>query len=117
MNVIRKIYSILDKICEPIAIACLIGVILLTFVNAVLRYVFSLPIGWAEEVSVLLYTFMVFFGLSGTLKTGSAVGVDIVVSLLPQKARKVIDVISTIFSIVLWCILVYLGAKLALQTK
>lgn len=117
MTIIKKIYSVLDKICEPIAIICLVGVILLTFVNAVLRYVFAMPIGWAEEVSILMYTFMVFFGLSGTLKTGSAVGVDIVVSLMPQKARKAIDIASTIFSIALWVALVYLGARLALQTK
>lgn len=114
---IKKIYSVLDKICEPIACFCLAFVIILTFGNALLRYVFSKPLGWAEEMSTLAYTFMVFFGLSGTLKTGSAVGVDIVVSLLPQKTRRVIDVFSTILSLVLWIVLVYLGAKLALQTK
>lgn len=114
---IKRVYGVLDKICEPIACVCLFFVIVLTFVNAVLRYVFSVPIGWAEEISTLLYTFMVFFGLSGTLKDGSAVGVDIVVSLLPKKARKVIDVISTLLSLCLWVVLVYLGARLALQTR
>lgn len=114
---IKKIYNVLDKICEPIACACLVVVIVLTFINAILRYVFSIPLGWAEEISTLMYTFMVFFGLSGTLKTGSAVGVDIVVSLLPQKGRKIVDVIATVISLVVWLILVYLGARLALQTK
>lgn len=114
---IKKIYGVLDKICEPIACLCLFCVIVLTFVNAVLRYAFSVPLGWAEEISTLLYTFMVFFGLSGTLKNGTAVGVDIVVSLLPKKARRVVDVFSTVLSLCLWIVLVYLGARLALQTK
>ena len=90
LNGIKKIYNVLDKICEPIACACLVVVIVLTFINAILRYVFSIPLGWAEEI---------------------------VVCLLPQKGRKIVDVIATVINLVVWLILVYLGARLALQTK
>lgn len=113
----KSVYAVLDKICEPIAVFCLGAVVVLTFGNAVLRYVFSAPLGWAEEISALLYTFMVFFGLSGTHKTGSAVGVDIIVSLLPQKGRKVFDIFSTTLTMILWVVMIILGAKLALITK
>ena len=110
---IKKIYKVLDKICEPIACTCLAAVVVLTFANVILRYVFSEPIGWTEEVSALLYTFMVFFGLSVTHKQGSAVGVDIIVSLMPAGARKVMDFASTVLTLILWIILVVLGYMLA----
>ena len=113
----KKIYNVLDKICEPIACFCLAFVVVLTFVNAVMRYAFDAPLGWIEEVSALLYTFMVYFGLSGTHKKNSAVGVDIVVSLLPPKGRRVMDTISVILTLVMWVVLVYLGCRLAYSTR
>lgn len=115
--VFKKIYNILDKICEPIACFCLALVILLTFINAILRYIFDSPLGWIEEISALLYTFLVFFGLSVTHKKNSAVGVDIVVSLLPPKGRKVMDAISVTLTLLMWIVLVVLGCRLACSTR
>lgn len=115
--ILKKIYNVLDKICEPIACLCLALVIILTFCNAVMRYTLDAPIGWTEEISALLYTFMVFFGLSGTHKRNSSVGVDIVVSLLPPKGRRVMDTISVTLTLLLWIVLVYLGCQLAYSTK
>ena len=112
----KKIYNALDKICEPIACACLAAVIIVTFLNVILRYCFSEPLGWIEEASELLYTFLVFFGLSVTHKKNSAVGVDIVVALLPPKGRKIMDVISILLTTVVWAVLVVLGCKLAYTT-
>lgn len=57
-----------------------------------------------------------FFELSVTHKRNSAVGVDIVVAHLPEKARKVMDIISTVLTLGIWLVLVYLGAKLAITT-
>ena len=113
MTVLKKIYNVLDKICEPISCACLAGVIIITFVNVILRYCFSSPLGFIEEISVLLYTFLVFFELSVTHKRNSAVSVDIVVALMPEKFRRVMDTVSTILTLAVWVVLVYLGVKLA----
>lgn len=51
LNGIKKIYNVLDKICEPIACVCLVVVIVLTFINAILRYVFSIPLGGLEKAA------------------------------------------------------------------
>lgn len=115
-QVFKKIYCVLDKICEPISCFCLAAVVIVTFLNVLLRYLFSAPLGYIEEVSYLLYTFMVFFELSVTHKRNSAVGVDIVVAHLPEKARKAMDIISTVLTLGIWLVLVYLGAKLAITT-
>ena len=115
-NFFKKIYNVLDRICEPISCICLAGVIIITFINVILRYIFSAPLGYIEEVSALLYTFLVFFELSVTHKRNSAVGVDIVVAHLPEKARRVMDSISTILTLAVWILLVILGVKLAVST-
>lgn len=112
----KKLYSVLDKICEPISCACLAGVILITIGNVILRYCFESPLGYIEEVSSLLYTFLVFFELSVTHKRNSAVGVDIIVSLMPKKARRVMDIIQVILTLAAWIVLVYLGVLLAAKT-
>ena len=117
MQIFKKIYNVLDKICEPIACTCLAAVIVITFVNVVLRYFFSKPLGFIEEISTMLYTFTVFFGLSVTHKKDSAVSVDIVVSLMPKRFRRTMDVISTFLTLAVWVVLVYLGVMLAYSTK
>jgi len=111
--IFKKIYNVLSRICEPIACTCFALVVLVTFANVIFRYVFDNPLPWIEEFSYILYTYMVFFGLSLTHKRGSAVGVDIVVSLMPPKGQRIMNIISHILTIIIWIVLIVLGVKLA----
>lgn len=113
----KKIYKVLDSICVPVASTLLLVIVLITFLNVVLRFFFSAPIAWAEEISGLLYTCMIYIGLSETHKTDSVVSVDVLTNILPEKIRKVLDIFKTIFCIGLWCILIYLGINLVLATN
>lgn len=112
----KKIYKVLDSICAPVASALLLAIVVLTFVNVILRFFFSAPIAWAEEISGLMYTFMIYIGLSETHKLDTAVSVDVLTSILPEKVKRVLSVARTLFCMLTWCVLIVLGIQLVLAT-
>ena len=57
-------------------------------VQVVLRYFFSAPIFWAEEISVQLLVFATLFGLSLLVQQGQLVSIDFLPRALPERARR-----------------------------
>ncbi|MDF0597402.1 TRAP transporter small permease [Psychromarinibacter halotolerans] len=80
---------------EETAIAVLLGLMtLVTFVNVVLRYVFGDSLIWGLEVTLILFAWLVLFGISYGFKITAHLGVDAVTSLFPPKGRKVLALIA-----------------------
>ncbi|WP_342075451.1 TRAP transporter small permease [Yoonia sp. SS1-5] len=80
---------------EETAIAVLLGLMtLLTFVNVVLRYGFNLSIIWSLEVVLVMFAWLVLFGISYGFKITAHLGVDAITNLLPEGARKVLALIA-----------------------
>ena len=87
---------------EENLIALLMGLMtLVTFVNVVLRYGFNTSLIWGLEVTLILFAWLVIFGISYCIKVTAHLGVDAVTSLFQHRGRKVFAVISAI------CCLVY----------
>ncbi|HSQ72019.1 MAG TPA: TRAP transporter small permease [Rubrivivax sp.] len=55
--------------------------------QVVMRYFFSAPIFWAEEISVQLLVFMTLFGLSLLVQRGQLVSIDFLPRALQPRAR------------------------------
>lgn len=80
---------------EETAIAVLLGLMtLLTFVNVVLRYFFSTSIIWVQEATLILFAWLVLFGMSYAVKTTSHLGVDAVIGFLPRRGQKVMALVA-----------------------
>ena len=76
---------------EETAIAVLLGLMtLLTFVNVVLRYVFNSSIIWGLEVVLILFAWLVIFGVSYCVKVTAHLGVDVLTSALPARRRRLV---------------------------
>lgn len=88
----RWLYSLDDAIA---GIACA-GIIFLTFINVVARFVFNSPIGWAEEVTLGLFIWMVFVGMSSSMKDNGHIGVDYFVRKLPKPAARFIRALKVV---------------------
>lgn len=80
---------------EETAIALLLGLMtLLTFVNVVLRYIFNASIIWSLEVILILFAWLVIFGVSYAFKITAHLGVDAVTNLLPDRGKRVCALIA-----------------------
>ena len=80
---------------EETAIAVLLGLMtMLTFVNVILRYAFNSSIIWSLEVVLVLFAWLVLFGVSYAFKVTAHLGVDAITNLLEPRTRKTVAVIA-----------------------
>ncbi|MFD0979261.1 TRAP transporter small permease [Tropicimonas aquimaris] len=82
---------------EEVVIAVLLGaMVVLTFVNVVLRYVFNDSLIWGLEVVLVLFAWLVLFGISHAFRINAHLGVDAVVNIVPPKTKRVMGIISAL---------------------
>src|SRR5271166_3991217 len=72
----------------------LISSVAINFVNIVGRYFFSISIPWAEEIMLFLMVGCVFTGCCAVAWEGRQIRMDVVLAMLPPKAREFLDVVS-----------------------
>jgi TRAP-type transport system small permease protein len=107
---IKKWFDPIDDILSIIALS---GVILLTVINVIARFVFESPIGWAEEITLGLFIWLVFIGISSAMKRGGHVGVDYFILKAPRPVRIVLNIIgaASVYFVLIY-VFIYLGLDL-----
>ena len=90
---------------------------LLLFVNVVMRYVFLLPIYWAEEFVRYLMVWLIFIGASQVTLWGGHVAVDIVPRVLSKRGNAVLAFIVNVICILFCILLAYLSIKQMMRVK
>lgn len=92
---------------EELALALMMGLmVLVTFINVVLRYGFNTSLIWGLEVTLILFAWLVILGISYCVKVTAHLGVDAVTNLFQRRGRKVFALISAV------CCLIYAGLLL-----
>lgn len=95
---------------EETAIAVLLGLMtLVTFVNVVLRYVFNSSLIWGLEVTLILFAWLVIFGVSYAVKVTAHLGVDAITNILPPRPRRALALVAAALSI-LYAVFLMKGA-------
>lgn len=106
MKVIERISSVSGWVSG-------IGVIVMAVVvtvDIVLRYFFSKPLLFADEVGVYCMIFVAFVGAALTLKMRRHIMVDLLYRRLPRKIQLWLDVITTILGTLVICIITWESA-------
>jgi len=79
---------------RSLAAICLISSVAINFANIIGRYFFSVSIPWAEEIMLFLMVGCVFTGCCAVAWDGRQIRMDVVLTLLPPKARELLNVLS-----------------------
>jgi TRAP-type C4-dicarboxylate transport system permease small subunit len=79
--------------------AMLIASVAINFANIIGRYFLSVSLSWAEEAMLFLMIGCVFLGAGPVGWAGRHIRMDVVVSLLPPRARKAFDIFSDLVTI------------------
>ena len=103
--------KILDRLEEWIISLMLLGMTGLAFMQVVRRYVFKTGFSWTLELTMVLFAFMIFVGISYGVRVGSHIGVDAVVNLLPPKAHRIVSMLAVVLSLVYVGLVLY-GASI-----
>jgi C4-dicarboxylate transporter DctQ subunit len=92
--------KILDRLEEWIMSLMLLGMTSLAFMQVVRRYVFNTGFSWTLELTMVLFAFMIFVGISYGVRVGAHIGVDAVVNLLSPKAHRLVSMLAVVLSLV-----------------
>lgn len=80
---------------ERSAIALILGLMtVITFVNVVLRYGFNTSLIWGLEVVLILFAWLVLFGVSYAFKITAHLGVDALIAVFPSRGKRIMGLIS-----------------------
>ncbi|MDP3844243.1 MAG: TRAP transporter small permease [Oxalobacteraceae bacterium] len=77
--------------------------------QVVLRYFFSAPIFWAEEISVQMMVFATLIGLSLLVHHGRLVTIDFLPNALPDRARHLLMAAVGVVMLALFLFVSWLG--------
>lgn len=102
----RNLIFQFERIVKWLMALALSVMVVLVFGNVVLRYAFGSGITWAEEVARLMFVWLIFLGAILALRHHAHIGVDMLQSRLPRKARLACAVISHLLMLyALWLFL------------
>lgn len=98
---------LVERLVEKLMALALGLIVLLVFSNVVGRYALGTSFAGAEELSRLLFVWLVFLGAILTLRRRAHLGVELVQARLPRWARKICAVITHVLTLyALWLFLV-----------
>lgn len=97
--------------------ALLTGVlVLLVLWNVAGRYLFGTGLTWAEEMSRLLFVWVVFLGSYIALCRKGHMAIVMVVDRFPTSIRRVVSIAGWVLVFAFVCIIAYAGFRLAYAT-
>lgn len=90
----------LDKNLEYFCLAVFLVIMtVLSFTNVIMRYFFHNALSWSDEVCCYCLALSAFFCLSCSIRHHSAIRVDTLTSMLPEKVQKVLNYVCNVIMI------------------
>ncbi len=102
----KRLADFLEHLVERLLVLILALIVALIFSNVVGRYVFHASFAGAEELSRLLFVWLVFLGAILTLRRGAHLGVAVVQVRLPRWARRTCALVT--HGLILYALWLYL---------
>ena len=99
MSIIKWLDANAEK---ALASALLAMIVLLIFVNVFMRYIMNASLSWGEELTLWLFVWFVWLGVSYAFHTGDHVRITALRDLLTARTRLYADVVIAL------CVLVFL---------
>jgi TRAP-type C4-dicarboxylate transport system permease small subunit len=99
MNVVIRGANALIAVLRVAAGTMLIASVAINFANIIGRYFLSVSLSWAEEAMLFLMIGCVFLGAAPVGWMGCHIRMDVIVSLLPPRARKIFGILADLVTI------------------
>lgn len=107
-----KFLHVIDLIVYYLLAVFLAALVIILFNNIVFRFILHLPIHWTEEISMLLFIWIVFLGAAVVQKRQGHVSIQIVYDHCPGFIRNIMTIMGQVFVLIISAILVMASVKL-----
>ncbi len=93
MNLLKKIYSLIDNVFEKFTLITLVLLVVIVTLQVATRYFFNFVFFWSEEITLLLLGWFAFMGIAIGFREYIHLGIDSFTNLFPKGFNKVLDII------------------------
>jgi C4-dicarboxylate transporter DctQ subunit len=90
----------IDELEETVIAFLLAAMVVVTFVNVVLRYGFNTGLIWGLELVTFLFAWLILFGVSYAVKTSAHLGVDALLNITSGRLRRLFVFASVAFCVI-----------------
>ena len=97
-----RIMAWLAHRAENVAAAMLAVMFAAFIIQIFFRYVANFPVGWTQELSVILWLWLVLFGAAFVVREREEIRFDIIYGAVGPKARRVMCVITAVALVALY---------------
>lgn len=116
MKALIQFYRLFCK-AEEFLVSAFVAIITgLVFFSALGRFIRH-PLNWAQDLSLLLFAWVVFLGADLSLRKADFVRVDMLISQFPMKIQKWLYYFWYILTILFLCLLTRYGFPLAIENS
>lgn len=99
---LRKVGGWLYRRAENVLALMLVAMFAAFILQIVFRYLLNLPIGWTNEISVILWIWIVLFGAAFVVREDEEIRFDLFLAAASARARRVMFLVTALALIVLY---------------
>ena len=103
--------EVIDRVEQTLIVTFLSFMILLAFLQIVLRNFFNTGLNWGDSLLRNLVLWIGFIGATLATKEGKHINIDVVSRWLPSLGKNIITLITHLFSFFICCLLTYATLK------
>ena len=92
----NNLHSAFIKLINFFVGLILTGMVITVFCNVIFRYFLNASIAWSEEVSRMLFIWLVFLGAIIAYVNSEHLGLDIIIKLFPKKITQLLIILADI---------------------
>jgi TRAP-type C4-dicarboxylate transport system permease small subunit len=111
MNRWERVDEAIARVEQTLIVTFLGCMILLAFLQIVLRNYFTTGLDWGDQLLRNLVLWIGFIGATLATKEGKHINIDVVSRWLPSLGKNVITLITHLFSFIICCLLTYAALK------
>ena len=86
-------------------------VFVITFLQVICRFVLKSPLPWSTDILRLAFTYLVFWGAAWCVKEKEHLNVDVVLTAMPVKMRRIVELLINIVLCCFFVFLIYFGIQ------
>ena len=98
----RSVGAWLRRRAENVAAAMLAVMFAAFIIQIVFRYFFNFPVGWAAELSVVMWLWLVLWGAAFVLRDEEEIRFDLLSASVGRRARSIMGILSGVALVVLY---------------
>ncbi len=112
---VLKVDKVLSSVESIISAACFVCMTLMVLFGIFSRYFITVPLTWVEETSRHLMVIGIYTGVAICTREKSHLALDMIPSMLPQKASKILVFINQVIGLVSLIVISYITIQYSNQ--